>query len=139
MTVYLTINDVSDSYDEFAKVTMEAFARKIQSSSETGLDRGYYLDAPLSGVVSNIKTYITIFNAIIMAGAKQGGCIPCKFKKTGVKKITGTSSANIIVTTWVGGYVFQDVDIDFVLIETRLEDSLYSSFTIEPVFEDVHA
>lgn len=139
MSVYLTVNDVSDEYDEFAKATMEAFARKIQSTSETGLDRAYYTDAPLSAVVVNVRSYITIFNSLIMQGAKAGGCIPCKFEKTGRKRISGSSSADIIVTTWVGGYVFHDVDIDFVLIETRLEDSPYSSITIEPVFEDVHA
>lgn len=138
MTVYLTVNDVSDADYEIARATMEMFARKIQSTSETGLDREYYADAPLSAVVSNVRTYITIFNSIILQGAKAGGCVPCKFERTGIKKISGTASSNIIITTWIGGYSLQDLDIDFVLIETRLEDSPYSSITIEPVFEDVH-
>lgn len=138
MTVYLTVNDVSDADYEIARATMEMFARKIQSTSETGLDREYYTEAPLSAVVVNVRSYITIFNAIIMQGAKAGGCVPCKFEKTGTKRIKGTAASDIIITTWVGGYSLQDLDIDFVLIETRLEDSPYSSITIEPVFEDVH-
>lgn len=139
MAVYLTTNDVSDQYDDFARMTMDAFASKVKTLSTTGLSQYYNNDAPLQATfISNIRTFIASLNAILQSGAQGSGCIASPFKKTSIKKISGTSASTIILTTWVGGYTFQDVDIDFVLIQTQLEDSTYSSIVIEPVFEDVH-
>lgn len=139
MAIYLTTNDVSDQYDDFARMTMDAFASKVKTLSNTGLSQYYNNDAPLQATfISNIRTFIASLNAILQSGAQGSGCIASPFKKTSIKKISGTSASTIILTTWVGGYTFQDVDIDFVLIQTQLEDSLYSSVVIEPVFEDVH-